>query len=302
MKIVIAPTLSISVAIFLLADSAPSQTTQNLLSRHYQEGEKLAYRMKATNQDRLRTIRYEALASGVVKKGNDDKFFEEYAWSDLAVNGSAVSLPAASVNLRQQLSLDPGYKLSVPNLGQVHPMLIGPITDMLTFYSDMQTAIRAKTQLNHAGDHFYFKYGAPNSWADGTYVMTGADSIDFDITLKEINLSNQTAVVVVRHVPPAQPAITFPAEWMRAPVADTPNNWVQVMKNGDKYIASVGKETFDVEIKTSLVSGKIFSATLDNTVDILEHECTDAALTHYGDSIHYQVKRHIEIVEDQPVH
>src|SRR2546421_2213253 len=41
-------------------------------------------------------------------------------------------------------------------------------------------------------------------------------------------------------------------------LADTPNNWVQVVKIDDaKYVAEVGKETFHVEIKVSLVDGKI---------------------------------------------
>jgi hypothetical protein len=46
---------------------------------------------------------------------------------------------------------------------------------------------------------------------------------------------------------------------MRAPVADTPNNWVEVEKRGEKKIvAEVGKEAFAVEINVSLQNGKSF--------------------------------------------
>jgi len=84
---------------------------------------------------------------------------------------------------------------------------------------------------------------------------------------------------------------------MHKPVADTANNWVQVRKtkNG-KYLAAVGKETFDVEIKVSLVDGEILSGTLDNPVDTIERECEDAALTKCSDPRPHPIRRQIEIL------
>jgi hypothetical protein len=83
---------------------------------------------------------------------------------------------------------------------------------------------------------------------------------------------------------------------MHVPVADTPNNWAEVGKSKDgKYVASVGKETFDVVIETSLTDGRILSATMDNPVEVLERECSDAALTSCGEPIRYQIRRLIEI-------
>jgi hypothetical protein len=103
-------------------------------------------------------------------------------------------------------------------------------------------------QLPHAGDHFYFKRGTPASWADGNYVLIGEDSVDFEVTLTDINLSDHIVMLVVRHVPPAMPEVKTVADWMRAPVGDTQNNWVQVSKTSDgKYAAAIGKETFDVQ-------------------------------------------------------
>jgi hypothetical protein len=274
--------------------------SQKLLSRHYEEGEKLSYHMKATNQDRHGTLRYEIQANGVVKKNAPGQFVEEFAWSNLVVNDKATALSAASADFRQPLSLSPGYTLSIPNLSQVDPILIGPITDLLTFYADMTVAAGQGT-LTHPGDHFYFKHADPNSWADGNYALIGEDSIDFDVTLTDVNAADKVATIEVRHVPPPQPEVKLPVAWMRVPVADTSNNWVEVTKNfasksaADKYVASVGKETFDVQIKISLINGQIISGSIDNPLEVLERDCADEALTTCGDPVRYKIRRQIEI-------
>src|SRR5258708_15204465 len=220
---------------------------QDLLTRHYREGEKLSYHMKASNRNRERTLLYEIQADGVVKQ-NAAGFFEEYAWSGLIINGKPVVLPAGSQSFRQILSLDPNPNVGMPDLSKVHTMMIGPITDMLTFYADMLIA-HYRGQLARAGDHFYFKHGTPNSWADGTYVLLGQDSIDFDVTLEVVAQKSKVATVVVRHVPPEKPQIKIPLDWMNAAVVDTHNNWLQIETtyNGN-FSAQIGKETFVARI------------------------------------------------------
>ncbi len=271
-----------------------------LLTRKYQEGEKISYHMKASNQDQRGTLRYEIEATGVVKKNAAGQFVEDLGWSKLIVNDLPKVLSEASTNFRQSLSLDPGYTLTVPNLSQVDPILIGPITDLLTFYADMQVAI-GQGALAHAGDHFYFKHGTPNSWADGNYALIGEDSIDFDVTLDALDPATKIATLTVRHVPPPQPEVKLPVPWMRAPVADTPNNWVQVSRNfaskgaNDKYAAAVGKETFEVKIKIDLASGRIVSGTLDNPLEVLERDCTDETATTCGNPIRYKIHRQVEL-------
>jgi hypothetical protein len=127
-------------------------------------------------------------------------------------------------------------------------------------------------------------------------VTLGEDSIDFDFTLKEVNQPANTATLVIRHVPPEKPQVKLPADWMQKPVADTPNNWVQIEKTKDgKYLAAVGKETFDVEIKLSLADGKILSATIDNPLQTIERDCEDAALTKCGDPKPHPIRRQIEL-------
>ena len=271
-------------------NATAATTNQSPLARHYTEGEKLIYQMKGDNDGWT----YEIQANGIVKKGATGHLIEEYGWSDLKSN-APMSMSAISLNFRQTLSLDPATLPGIPNLSQVQPFLIGPITDMLTFYSDLWLAIR-QSDLKRPGDHAYAKVGTPASWADGNYVTLGEDSIDFDLTLKEVNNSTQIATLLVRHVPPAQPRVKLPAPWMQTPVADTPNNWVQVNKNqAGKYDAGVGKETFDVEIRASLKDGKILSATLDNLVQTRHRVCSDAALLDCGAPADHPIHRQIEL-------
>src|SRR5216684_1194489 len=294
-KIVLISALVSAAAVGTSAQTAPS--APGLPARHYVEGEKLSYHMKGSNRGRTGTMVYEADATGVVKKNAAGKFVEEYAWSNLVVNGAPVALSPAAAAFRQQLSLD--EFLGVPDLSQVIP-LIGPITDTLTFYVDLLLATR-QGSLSKPGDHFVFKSGTANSWADGNYVITGEDSIDFDITLAAVDPTAHVATVVVRHVVPAEPHIKISADWMKAPVADTPNNWTEVHRNfasqsdADKYVAAVGKETFDVELKVSLVDGKIISGKINNPVEVLERNCSDLTLAVCGAPVRYQILRQIEI-------
>jgi hypothetical protein len=267
-----------------------SPTHPGLLVRDYREGEQLTYRMKGSNEN----WRYEIEAAGVVKKDSQGQYFEEYAWSQLSSNGAATTLSPESTRFRQILSLDPAKSPAVPNLSGVSPMLIGPITDLLTFYVDLWLVSR-EGKLSRGGDRFYRKQGTAASWADGVSVVLGEDSIDFDITLTNVDDSAKVATLLVRHVPPQQPQVRFPAAWMREPVAGTPNNWVQVTKKDKTFVAASGKETFDVRLNVSTADGRILSGAIENLVQAQERNCRDAALTSCGEARPQRISRRIEI-------
>jgi hypothetical protein len=265
---------------------------QGPLHRTYREGETLAYHMKGKNED----WSYEIQAKGVAKRDAAGTYYEEYGWSDLRTN-RAIILSSASLSFRQLLSLDLSHPdtryMSIPDLSKVDPVLIGPITDLLTFYADL---ILASTQrgLRHAGDRVVVARGGANSWADGSIVILGQDSIDFDIQLDTINAGDGTAVVLVRHIPPAKPGIKIPAEWMKDPVGDGPNNWIEVQRRDDKgYLAQVGKETFEVRLTVSLEDGKILGATLMNRVEEIRRTCTDAELLQCANAERHTIERRI---------
>jgi hypothetical protein len=280
---------------FSVPSLSPAQTDSTCLVRRYREGEKLLYRMIATNQGKDRVTHYEAQAAGEVRKDSAGAFFEVYSWSNLRINDERVTLPPASLKFRQRLSLAPSYRLAIPDLSRIHPGLVGPVVDLLTFYADIQLAMR-EPALAQPGDHVYVNDGNPNSWADGSRIVTGEDAIDFDITIADVNLTDSVVTLVVRHVPPARPAITLKSPWMRVPVGGSPNNWVQVARrDSGGFTASVGKETFTASIRLSLADGKVLTATLDNQVDVLERECRDSSLTLCGDPVRYRISRRMEI-------
>jgi hypothetical protein len=272
---------------------------QNPLHRTYHEGETLAYQMKGQNENWHYTIR----ADGIVTRGGasgaqgaaSGPFLEEYRWSGMESDGKPIALSADTAANHQKVSLDPVFMPGMPDLSKVDRVLIGPITDFMTFYTDEWLALRMGA-LKKPGDHFYFPMPFNPSWADGTHVLLGEDSIAFDMTWKSTNEADRTALILIRHVPPAKPTVHLTADWMKKPVADTPNNWVEVEKTQDgKFEASVGKETFDVELKIDLTDGKILSGNLDNTVKTIHSTCEDQELTKCGDPVPHEIYRKIEI-------
>lgn len=268
-----------------------AQPGRRLFARRYKEGGRMTYLMKGMNED----WRYEIQADGVVKKDSTGKYVEEYSWSHLVSNGVAVALPSSGLRFRELLSLDPNIPNSIPNLSAVPPVLIGPITDLATFYVDLWLAIRLGTKLSHPGDHAFLKVGIPASWADGRRVVIGESAVDFDVMLLKVDRPTQVATLLVRHVPPAQPRVRLPAPWMRKPVAGTPNNWVQVTKDDGKFVARVGKETFDVRMKIGLADGRILSGRLENLVQANERTCRDSALASCDAPRPHQISRHVTI-------
>jgi hypothetical protein len=278
------------------SSGASVSPTSPILRRRYHDGEAIDYMMKASNRSPLRSIQYSVRASGTVKKNAAGALVEEFGWSGLTVNDVPTALTPGSQSFRQTLALSPDYIMAIPPLGGIQPMLIGPVVDLLTFYADLSLAMR-QSALTRVADHVYFKHGSPNSWADGAYVVLGEDSIDFDMTLRTIDQVRHIATIVVRHVPPVQPEVRLPTAWMESPVADTRNNWVEVSKSGDHFAAKIGKETFEVKLTVDLVSGRLIAAAMDNPVDVLERDCTDAALTNCGEPNRYRILRTVSIVE-----
>jgi hypothetical protein len=251
--------------------------------------------MKGVNEAWHYTIRADGIVTKISPGGAPGPFLEEYRWSGMESNGNPIPLSAETQAYREKVSLDPVYMPGMPSLNNVDRALIGPITDFMTFYSDEWLANRMGA-LKKVGDHFYFPMPFNPSWADGTHVLLGEDSIAFDMTWKSMNVTDHTATILIRHVPPAKPTVHLPADWMKTPVADTPNNWVEVEKNDDgKFEAAVGNETFDVELTIDLTDGKILRGTMDNTVKTIHCMCEDQQLTKCGPPVPHEITRKIEI-------
>jgi hypothetical protein len=261
------------------------------LTPHYHEGDTLKYHMNATNDD----LRYTADTLCVTKKTPGGSYFEECRWTGMTRNGQPVTLTSETASFRELVSADPRWMPSPPDPAKADPRLQGPILDFFTFYVDLWLANRVGV-LQKPGDHFYMTMPQVGSWSDGEHVLIGKDQVDFDLNLQSIDPAKQVAVLVVHHVPPRHPNLNFPAAWMQTPVANGPNNWVEVTKLQDgKYRAGAGKETFDDSITVSTEDGRILSATMENLVVTSSRVCVDVALTKCGGAQVHTINRHIEI-------
>lgn len=288
--------VTVSVVVVALWAAVPRSTAQEpapepLLGRRYQAGDRFSYLMTTRNNDSA----YEVRLTATVLRDAAGRFVEEYAWSDLVIDGVPRPLTPASREFRQAVTLNGDAPFVFPDLSRLQPGLIGPVTDLLTFYADLYLAMHAG-RLRAPGDRFLVRRDVPNSWADGTVVLVGQGAIDFDITLTGIDRVNGVAGLLVKHVVPEEPAIRIPAAWMRAPVANTPNNWVQVRHDGDRYVAAVGRETFDVELNVSLESGRILYATMVNPVETVVRDCSDVELTDCGEPRRRRIFRRVEML------
>jgi hypothetical protein len=169
--------------------------------------------------------------------------------------------------------------------------LIGPITDTLTFYSDLLLAMRAK--LAQPGQTAYVPRTTPNSWADGHYVLLGQDVVDFSLKVETVNAAEHTETLLIQHVPPPALHIQLPAQWMRESATAEPNNFVQVSRQDDEFITETGRETFDVRLVVDTHDGHILSATMHNPVVLTTRTCTDRELTQCGPEARKTILREI---------
>jgi hypothetical protein len=251
-------------------------TEAGTLKRLYTGGAISRYLMTGNNDGWQYTIQ----ATDVVKRDTNGRYYEEIGWSGLT-SSAQQALTAASLALRQTVSLDdPATYMKVPNLANVQPLLIGPITDTLTIYSDLLLAMQAK--LVQPGQTAYVSRTTPNSWADGQRVLLGQDVVDFSLEVEAVNPAEHTKTLLIQHVPPPALLVRLPAKWMQGPTSATPNNFVQVSKQDGGFTAETGKETFDVRLVVDTRDGHILSAAMHNPVALRTRTCADRELTRCG--------------------
>ena len=271
--------LMFTVVVFQVAPTIAAQqaaTDALTLQRQYADGAVSHYLMTGNNDG----WKYTIWATDVVKRDANGRYYEEIGWSGLTSSAEQALTPP-SLALRQTVSLDdPASYMKVPSLANVQPLLIGPITDTLTFYSDLLLAMRAK--LAQTGQTAYVSRNTPNSWADGQRVLLGQDVVDFSLKVEAVNPVAHTETLLIQHVPPAVLHVQLPAKWMQERTSAKPNNFVQVSKQDDGFIAETGKEMFDVRLVVDTRDGQIISATMHNPVALTTRTCKDLELTQCG--------------------
>lgn len=204
------------------------------IQRKYIEGETLKYRILMSHvYDGKETSTYDSIATGIVRKDQQGSFFEEFQWTSILDEGVAVKFTKADKEFRQILSLSPPFKLAIPKeLTNLSPFMMGPITDFLTFYVDQSLIIRESSALQKAGDHIYLNTAIASSWGKGQ------DCLDFDVSLASVDQNKKIAEIIVSHLPPSKICITPAAPWMYEQTTESPNNWYNVEKEANNWLAS----------------------------------------------------------------
>src|SRR5262245_9891203 len=184
------------------------QPPNELLRRRYVEGQRLEYLMTADNNGSQYEVR---IAATTVKK-SDGSFVEELAWSGYLANGKPRPLSPSAEAFRLTVTLDGGAPFVMPDWSKLAG-LVGPVADVLNFYADQFLAIH-QGALRQPGDRFVYPTDIVPSWADGTSVVLGQDHVHFDLTLTSVDSAREQATLLIKHVPPAEPKIKIPADWM----------------------------------------------------------------------------------------
>ncbi|MFZ4714589.1 MAG: hypothetical protein ACOYL6_12780 [Bacteriovoracaceae bacterium] len=273
--------------LILIACSSSSE----LFVRRYEKDEHILYHLKTRVTNRQGVHIYRVLARAVVTQDENEHYSEEFSWSDLSLDEKKIPLNDLSIK-PLKLSLAPKTPISVPNYSGYHPALMIPALDLTTIYADLRLAHRY-AHLD-VGEQRVVKHGVPVSWADGKHLLVAEDAIDFVITLVKKDEQKKTLEILIKHTPPDKERVQLFAPWMKKPVNKTPNNWVQVKQlTPEGYLIGIGHETFSVRLKMDSLYGKIIEANLENTIEILERTCSDAAWVVCEFSDRYQLKREL---------
>ena len=264
-----------------------SKDSEKFQSR-YKDGAVSHYLMTGNNDGWQYAIR----ATDTMKCDASGRYYEEIGWSDFTSNAQQTLTPA-SLALRQTVSLDDASYMRIPNLANVQPLLIGPITDTLTFYSDLLLATKAK--LMQPGQTAYVSRTSPNSWADGQRVLLGQDVVDFALSVESVNPAENTETLLIQHVPRPVLHVEQPAKWMQESTSAKPNNFIQISKEGDSFVAETGKESFDVRLVLDTRDGSILSASMHNPVALTVRTCKDRELTQCGSAAPKTILREITL-------
>jgi hypothetical protein len=276
--------------LFAILVASPLTPGRSQLARRYVVGDTVVYVMNGLNSDGRDTTRYQAAVAGLVVRDSIGRFAEQLSWTRLDRNGTSVTLDSSQAH--QTLTLAPDWQL-LPDLRHVSPALVGPELDLFTFYVDAKLAA-AQAGVRNPGDSIRLPLGVGGSWADGQSVLLGKDAVDFEIKL--LALTPDRATVQVRHVPPHSDKLDLPTDWMREPVGQGPNNWVEVVSRPDRhYRARIGSESFDVELQISRPDGRLLAVAMQNPVDVVERDCDDRALTVCGPPRRYRISRVITL-------
>ena len=187
------------------------------------------------------------------------------------LNALAQAFPA------YELSLDPRATdaLTLPQR-RVPAALQGPVDDLLTFFVDVSAKVGI-ARLHRVGTSYTDPEPLIGNFSSAT-APVGRDVIQLTTTLTALNA--RQATFTSSYQPPPQRQLTPYRPWMSAPVCGgAPNNFQLVQRQGARYIALWGCESFTVTTVVDRTSGQIVSVTMVNPLHLRGASCPSSALT-----------------------
>lgn len=288
--VICAGTLVAAGAPALASTSAGSADSTYTYVRHYVKGQVSNYSYTENEDGAVTTA--EARLRSYIHGGIGG---EQVKWFELTSAGQNMNAQARAFP-PYDLSLDPRDPdgLALPNT-QTAGDLLGPITDLGTFYVDLSIPVGIDN-LHQPGQSYTDPTPLSGNFASATSPV-GQDLIQLTTTLTSLNATQATFTST--YVPPPQGGLTLTQPFMDSPVCgSTPNNFELVQQQGTGYQALWGCENFTVTTVVNRPSGQIVSAQITNPLQLDEVTCTDEALTDCQAPVPLTIPRTAQLTKD----
>jgi hypothetical protein len=266
-----------------------------VFERRYQPGQEFSYRI----EDRRRQQSGEAVTSTIAVARSTHRVaveagvpVEVVGWIDVMdlVTGdhrtNLGGLPASRVSLHPNGPIEPGKPAG-------DPLMIGMITDLVTFYIAVSPKVGA-ANLHLPGDKASAPAPVYGDFADGTAFLVGRDKFRVDVEMTA--LSGQLVEYATYMQPLAFEPGELHREFMQQPACPSaPNNIQYVRRQSESYLAAWGCESIAIKTKIDRQSGAIVEALMVNYLLQNVKTCQDAALTQCTDSPQIEENRTVDL-------
>ncbi|HAO46501.1 MAG TPA: hypothetical protein DCQ97_06215 [Chitinophagaceae bacterium] len=202
-------------------------------------------------------------------------WYEEVKWISMVQYKEKDTLVLDSLAARvtaYRIALDSIGKMELP---KIHiPEMTQPIQDFTTFF----VAISPQLGINHLhrqGDVYDVPRIITGDLTSGNFILKGADC--FHVQLKYASKKKKLATLITSFQAPRESCISYYLPEMSTQVVDGVNNNIQmVMPAKDKFNVQWGREEFTIESKVNTRTGRLLSATMDNSLTFkMKINCND---------------------------
>jgi hypothetical protein len=243
-------------------------------ARQYVDGQVARYTYTEQRAGAPATVTALVRLTSVVHNGIGGERVQWVALSDTSghdLGALARTFPA------YELSLDPRATNALTLPRQPIPAALqGPVDDLLTFFVDLSGRVGI-AKLHRIGASYTDPAPLTGNFASAT-APVGRDVIQLTTTLSALSASRATFTSAYQ--PPNRLVLKPYRTWMSAPVCGrAPNNFQLVQRQGTRYVALWGCESFTATTVVDRTGGQIVSVSMANPLHLKGALCPGPALT-----------------------